>query len=150
MPTEVLRHLQTCNRTHFSQAHGTPFTVPPLSRALEFTGEGQGANEILSGTWEQPAELSESVRLLLQHIQITEDMANILCTDTISDEEFVGKLKVWKETTTTSPSGVHLGHYKSLISRHKYSHVKDDNEDTENEVKVTELRDEMNHIQQAI
>ena len=77
-------------------------------------------------------------------------MANILCTDTISDEEFVGKLKVWKETTTTSPSGVHLGHYKSLISRHKYSHVKDDNEDTENEVKVTELRDEMNHIQQAI
>ena len=150
IPTEIVEHLQKRNRQHFGQAHGTPFTVPPLSRALEFTGEGQGANEILSGTWEQPAELSESVRLLLQHIQITEDMANILCTDTISDEEFVGKLKVWKETTTTSPSGVHLGHYKSLISRHKYSHVKDDNEDTENEVKVTELRDEMNHIQQAI
>jgi hypothetical protein len=29
VPTEVLNHLQTRNREHFGQAHGTPFTVPP-------------------------------------------------------------------------------------------------------------------------
>ena len=27
-----------------------------------------------------------------------------------------GKMKVWREGTTTSPSGRHLGHYKSLFT----------------------------------
>ena len=27
------------------------------------------------------------------------------------------------KTTTTSPSGMHLGHYKALFAKHKYSHV---------------------------
>jgi hypothetical protein len=31
VPTDVLNHLRIQNRTHFGQAHGTPFTVPPLS-----------------------------------------------------------------------------------------------------------------------
>ena len=30
VPTDILRHLQERNRQHFGQAHGTPFTVPPL------------------------------------------------------------------------------------------------------------------------
>ena len=48
-------------RQHFGQAHGTPFTIPPLSEVLSFTGEGQVANDtILSGVWDHP-ELSESV-----------------------------------------------------------------------------------------
>ena len=77
-------------------------------------------------------------------------MENNPSTADVSDEEFVGKLKVWKEITTISPSGVHLGQYKALIARHLYSQVADDDEATEEEVKLTELRDEMNHIQQSI
>jgi hypothetical protein len=103
----------------------------------------------LSGTWED-SELSDSVKRLFQHLQVTNNMATTSCTDTITDEEFVGKMKVWKEMTTTSPSGVYLGHFKALISRHAYSHVTDDNEETESDVPLTDLRDEMNHIQQAI
>jgi hypothetical protein len=34
----------------------------------------------------------------------------------------VRKMKKWKESTTTSPSGLHLGHHKSLFSPHKYTH----------------------------
>ncbi len=49
-----------------------------------------------------------------------------------------------------SPSGVHLGHYKALISRHAHSLVQDDDDTTENDVKLTEIRDELNHMQQAI
>ena len=37
VPSEVLAHLQKRNRKHFSQAQGTPFTVPPLSIDLGFT-----------------------------------------------------------------------------------------------------------------
>ena len=40
VPTEVVRHLQEQNRKHFGQARGTPFTVPPLSHHLGFTGSG--------------------------------------------------------------------------------------------------------------
>jgi hypothetical protein len=31
--------------------------------------------------------------------------------------EWKDKIQVWKERTTTSPSGKHLGHYKALLSR---------------------------------
>ena len=149
IPTEIVANLQRRNRQHFGQAHGTPFTVPPLSDALTLTGEGQGTSDILSGEWAN-TELPESIVLLLQHLKVSEDMTHSIGTDTISDEEFIGKLKVWKESTTTSPSGVHLGHYKSLISRHVYSHIGNDNVETEGGTKLTDLRDEMNHIQQSI
>ncbi|KAI2501960.1 hypothetical protein MHU86_12513 [Fragilaria crotonensis] len=36
-------------------------------------------------------------------------------------DDFMSKLRVWSESTTTSPSGLHLGHYKALIARHSYS-----------------------------
>jgi hypothetical protein len=48
---------------------------------------------------------------------------------TISENEYRGKLKVWRESTTTSPSGLHLGHYKAMISRHKYSAALEDDDE---------------------
>eukprot|EP00957_Ditylum_brightwellii_P006752 512358-Ditylum_brightwellii.AAC.1 len=35
----------------------------------------------------------------------------------ISVEDLKDKIRVWKEQTTTSPPGKHLGHFKTLISR---------------------------------
>jgi hypothetical protein len=31
-------------------------------------------------------------------------------------KEFTGKFKVWRDSTSTSPSGRHLGHYKVLVA----------------------------------
>jgi hypothetical protein len=31
-------------------------------------------------------------------------------------KEFTGKFKVWRESTSTSPSGRHLGHYEALVA----------------------------------
>lgn len=40
----------------------------------------------------------------------------------MNDDDFCAKLKLWSESTTTSPSGMRLGHYyKSLIARHSFS-----------------------------
>jgi hypothetical protein len=36
-------------------------------------------------------------------------------SDAVTLEEWTGKMKSWKETTSTSPSGMHLGHHKTLI-----------------------------------
>ena len=30
-------------------------------------------------------------------------------------EQLISGIKIWKETTSTSPSGRHLGHYKAII-----------------------------------
>jgi hypothetical protein len=35
-------------------------------------------------------------------------------SDAVTLEEWTGKMKSWKETTSTSPSGMHLGHHKTL------------------------------------
>ena len=34
----------------------------------------------------------------------------------ITHDEWKNKFKHWKESTSTSPSGVHLGHYKTLFN----------------------------------
>jgi hypothetical protein len=50
--------------------------------------------------------------------------------DTIPAEltmaDFQGKIKAWKETTSTSPSGRHLGRYKALFGKNKYDRNEDE------------------------
>jgi len=51
--------------------------------------------------------------VFLEQFQRTTELDSI--PTTITKEEWVGKMKVWNEATTTSPSGLHLGHRKCLI-----------------------------------
>ena len=51
IPSEILHHLRERNKRHFGQAHGTPFTVPPLSEDLGFTGQQPAAEAILKGEY---------------------------------------------------------------------------------------------------
>jgi hypothetical protein len=52
-----------------------------------------------------------------EDINIPDTHSSLL--DAVSNEvtldEWTGKMKSWKETTSTSPSGMHLGHHKTLI-----------------------------------
>jgi exonuclease III len=127
VPTEILTALQDRNRSHFGQAHGTPFTVPPLQDHLNFDGvSGPYVKEVLSGTYDIDQIPDESTRQLLSKL------SNSCAIDTeespekawITAKEVRDKLKVWAESTSTSPSKLHLGHYKTLISDHKYTHAK--------------------------
>ncbi len=122
IPSEIVKHLQRRNRQHFGQAQGTPFTIDPLANDMSFCGDSSLADSVLEGTY-QTDRYSESVKLLIQHLKQTHELASLQTYPTISLEEFQGKLRVWRESTTTSPSGMHLGHYKALFAKHKYSHV---------------------------
>jgi hypothetical protein len=126
VPTDVITHLQNRNRLHFRQAHGTPFTVPPLSSELGFCGDAPGTKAILEGRMDATRH-SKHVQLL-KHLTQIDEIAQHPNYPTISEADFVGKLKVWKESTMTSPSGLHLGHYKALIAQHQFSN---DDSDTE-------------------
>ena len=77
---------------------------------------------------------------------------------TISFEDFRGKINAWRESTTTSPSGMHLGHYKALFAKHKYSHVpplddrafQQDNERTQEHRRLQALKAEFDDMQNAL
>ncbi len=40
------------------------------------------------------------------------------CGKTITKKEVINTMEFWKEETTASPSGRHLGHYKMLLKPH--------------------------------
>ena len=58
-------------------------------------------------------------------------------TPTITAKQFEEKIKNWKEDTTTSPSGRHLGHIQALYKKFEY---KDDDEYAELDQKRTLIR----------
>ena len=146
VPTDIVRLLKGRNHRHFGQAHGTPFTIPPLSDDLGFSGDGPGTIPILEGTYDA-TKFSQPVQTLINHLRYTHDMANEPCRPTISDHEFCSKLKVWRESTSTSPSGMHLGHYKVLVARHSFSTTADDTDLTP---EFIARRDDLNRKQTDI
>lgn len=112
LPDEIVYYLLLQNRLHFGQAHGTPFTLPLFTNRLEWKASTETAELILTGDYTN-SELSDIQLLLLQHCQNQHlDALPMLVTEA----EFVSKFKIWNERTSTSPSGLHLGHYKALVS----------------------------------
>jgi len=118
IPTEIHQALLTRNHQHFQQAHGTPFTVSPLSHDLSYNGvDGSQTSSILAGTYDSTTLDGATQTILKQISHINSlNLKHPQLTPQISKAQYVSKLKVWKESTTTSPSGVHLGHYKANIT----------------------------------
>jgi hypothetical protein len=102
-PKEIEFLIRLRNQRHFGQAEsdGTPFTRESMKHRFNWSAS---TNE---------AELSDVTRLFLDNMtRVTE------AEDTpkfLTMKEFTGKFKVWRESTLTSPSGRHLGHYIALV-----------------------------------
>jgi hypothetical protein len=111
IPEEIELYLMACNQRHFGQAEGTPFTVAPLTELLSWEGDTEAADLSLRGEYTN-AKLDDITQLLLKHCQ------SVSTPDAIKPEltldEFTGKLRIWRESTSNSPSGRHLGHYKAV------------------------------------
>ncbi|KAI2506413.1 hypothetical protein MHU86_8039 [Fragilaria crotonensis] len=145
VPTEVIEHLRRRNQKHFGQAAGTPFTVPPLSQELGYSGDGEYAEQILTGNYRFPAGYDENIKTLIKHLRISDELKQLRVFPTLNEKDYIGKLKAWRESTVTSPSRMHLGHYKAMISKHAYSHIPED----ETEDHKT-LREELDYKQSEI
>ena len=133
VPMEVLFQLQQWNRMHFGQAHGATFTVDPLVNQNGFCGDGTSSEEI-----------DNNVALLIQHLQQTAEMAALDSCPRITESEYSGKLRAWNESTSTSPSGLHLGNYKVMLSRHAYFEKESEREEE------TAKRQEWDHMQSSL
>eukprot|EP00957_Ditylum_brightwellii_P000901 72145-Ditylum_brightwellii.AAC.1 len=99
------------------QAQGTLFMVPPLSVQVDWAANSMTSELILEGDYSNE-ELSGITQLLLHHCK--REYNTEIIGKQISKEEWQDKIAVWKEHTTTSHSGRHLGHYKALLGCHAH------------------------------
>jgi hypothetical protein len=86
-------------------------TVPLHESLLFGQAHGTATELILKGNFDT-SELSDIQALLMKHCaQTHNDILHMF----ITTNKFISKFKCWKESTSTSPSGMHLGHYKALV-----------------------------------
>jgi predicted transcriptional regulator len=104
--SEIIRHLTIRNKAHFSQAQGTPCTTPEVETILGKYGETTVENNTTTNT-------TSATRQLIH--QLTRDRLPQISTH-ITEEEIKNGFSKWKEKTSTSPSGRHLGTYKALLA----------------------------------
>lgn len=121
IPSEVLEALQTRNRRHFGQAHGTPFTIEPLRGSFGYHGCTLAGRQVLHGNFDLESVTDRNAATILRHMQQQRERQSHPIRPEIDIAAFHSKLKSWRESTATSPSGMHLGHYRAMIARHAYS-----------------------------
>ena len=111
LPRDIENHLRSCNGKHFGQAEGTPPTLPPFSDLIDWAASTRTAELILNGDY-SPPELDSLMQSIVDHMAATVKLNKFPAI--ITPQEWEDKIKIWDERTTTSPSGLHLGHHKAL------------------------------------
>jgi len=102
------------SHSHFATAQGTPFTVAPLTHLLQYDGLTVFGDRILQGRVDLEAlPIDEATRTLLANMR-DKTTPNEARQHPLIYTELQNGIKKWPEKTTTSPSGRHLGIYKSL------------------------------------
>ena len=99
------------NKKHFAQAKGTPFTEAPLKDIgkHEFNlncDENNNPIELPDGYYQ---ETHEVINLLKEKHKTSKKWSHETCLN-----EFKRGILKWRESTTTSPSGRHLGIYRAV------------------------------------
>ena len=110
-PQEMARILIERNRRHYSQAEGTPFTIDTLLHTFGRSACTPLADMFLAGTHEiqHVSPAVQDVLNALQHDHLPQVSA------TFTSSELQQAFRTWRESTSTSPSGLHLGHYRALL-----------------------------------
>jgi hypothetical protein len=119
----MLQHLQQRNRSHFGQAHGTPFTIPPLVDNLGFTSDTPLGSMILDGTYDV-THLDHTVQTIIPSAPHDMFTATAINTNHITiqvsrENQQVAGININVTVRTT------LGHYKAMTSRHEFSDISD-------------------------
>lgn len=106
------KRLYDRNRIHFKQAHSTPCTTPEVIQHIGTSGLTQEAQAILEG--HIPPNTPGYSRVIFQEL-------NHPCQPVpleMSLDDMIQGFAKWREQTSTSPSGRHLGIYKALVKAH--------------------------------
>jgi len=116
-PAKIALHVSATNARQYHQAHETPFGQEPLHSYFGYKGDQLGAEALIKGQLPPPAIMSRllpETQALLQYLA-TATRCDSDYPSTISPEQFCSLYKALAEGTSSSPSGRHLGHYKTAI-----------------------------------
>lgn len=116
---DIDRHLLQYNRDSFRAASSSPCGHGVIHDALTFTSLSPASEEeLLAGnippSWcvQQDNHLREFLASFVIPPQVY--LHGDIPTE-ISEDDAIHGFRAWKESTSTSPSGRHLGHYKAVI-----------------------------------
>ncbi len=111
---DIEAHLLAFNKEAFRAASESPCGNGVIHDALRFTSLSQAAEDLLYGN--VPAHWYGDNHLLREFLASFTTPATVLAAGpislTISGDNIKKGIRSWAETTSTSPSGRHLGHYK--------------------------------------
>jgi hypothetical protein len=100
------------NIRHFRQAEYTPLATPSVIRTIGFGADTTRAEQLLEGNTD-PTDITDDEwsRYLLTSMKRHSKELEI----EITTKKMMNKYRRWKERTSTSPSGRHLGHFHALF-----------------------------------
>jgi hypothetical protein len=110
------KHLYERNRTHFAQAQHTPFATGPLATLFEHDGISATTSAVLAGSLDTAShpDFDPPIPMILAELK----QKRPTLTHHIELDPMIKGLHKWREATTTSPSGKHLGIYRTLTRQH--------------------------------
>jgi len=138
-------HLLQHSQAHFSKAHGAPFTQELLKSLLQYDGLTPFVNDVFHGRPISP-DLNKPpmTQLLLEH-QKGQLQPNETPKHELQFDSLMQGFKKWPERTSTSPSGCHLGIYKSLLKDSQHPQKKKNPNPREN-LWHTNDADDLQHV----
>ena len=103
------------NRNWFRQAKDTPFGQGELFDLVGYDGLTPQATSIVDGgnLDDFGIPMKRELRVFLEECRRPSSVVPIVTT--IAPDDFIATVKAWKESTSTSPSGRHIGHYRTAI-----------------------------------
>jgi len=116
------------SRTHFAQANGSPFTVEPLNRLLQYDGLTSFGDQITQGQVPNLYNFDEPTCAILKNLKSKVPPAPAL-SPSFNYATLLSGIKKWPERTMTAPLGRHLGIYK-LLGKHVIDRKTDNNNQT--------------------
>ena len=108
-PVELIDSLISRNIEHFHQSEGTAFTNKNIQTIC-----AQTFATAIPLLHELTGQGNEAFDAIITELQNTAANTPIV-SGTLTGADIMGKMKNWRESTTTSPSGCHLGLYRSLL-----------------------------------
>lgn len=109
-PDTITDKLIERNFKHFGQANDTPFAKEPVRSTI-----GQNAEHIEEAIPILIADpnIDKATKTLLRQLQ---NLNEPKILNKFTAQDLRNGFKVWKEKTSTSPEGPHLGHYKAILA----------------------------------
>ncbi len=107
------------NHQHFQQAKHTPFGSGTLASLIGSSGLTEACTSILDGTFTSQHNLSEfkELKQFIIDLATPHKLRNALPINTeLTVEEYSTAISRWRKSTTTSPSGRHLGIYRATLN----------------------------------